>query len=250
MNNGSSLTSLLLLIIPIGVLIYFVKKKKKGSTNTVAKKRRDDDEVWKTLKSYIKKNSEVGKEIIESFVAKRPPVDFIDKSLSKEEITKQKKAIKEKHHLEKEKKKQLKKEGKRFIEAEQKELYVVLFTTRNPKTLVEDKPRAIECQVVNKKVDKKNFEREIIVTRTLEYDEEIKWILPIKEKEEAQFQKEKEKKEKNKAIKSKFKIKKSNDYKNNKKNDSDLNETKETKNINSLAEKNKETTRDDKKNKK
>ncbi|MGL4616827.1 MAG: DUF5385 family protein [Mycoplasmoidaceae bacterium] len=216
MDNGNSLTSLLLLIIPIGVLIYFVQKKKNDSSTTVSKKRRDDDEVWKTLKSYIKKNSEVGKEIIESFVAKRPPVDFIDKSLSKEEIIEQKRALKEKNKLEKEKKKQLKKEGKRYIDPEQKELYVVLFTTRNPKTLVEDKPRAIECQVVNKKVDKKNFEREIVVTKTLDYDEEIKWILPIKEKEEAQFKKEKDKKEKANAIKSKFKFKKSKKDKNKK----------------------------------
>ncbi|MGL5591507.1 MAG: DUF5385 family protein [Mycoplasmoidaceae bacterium] len=239
MDNGSSLTSLLLLIIPIGVLIYFVKKKKNDTTSNVAKKRRDDDEVWKTLKSYIKKNSEVGKEIIESFVAKRPPADFIDKSLSKEEIEKQKKALKEKNNLEKEKKKQLKKEGKRYITPEQKELYVVLFTTRNPKTLVEDKPRAIECQVVNKKIDKKNFEREIVVTRTLDYNEEIKWILPIKEKEEAQFQKEKEKKEKSKAIKSKFKFKKSNDDKNKKKVDSDTKELKE-KSVNNKKSKNKD----------
>lgn len=216
MNNGSSLTSLLLLILPIGLVIYFVQKKKKGSVNTVAKKRRDDDEVWKTLKSYIKKNSEVGKEIIESFVAKRPPNDFIDKSLSKEEILKQRNVLKEKQNLEKEKKKQMKKEGKRYITPEQKELYVVLFTTRNPKTLVEDKPRAIECQVVNKKVNKKDFEREIVVTKTLDYDEEVKWILPIREKEEAQFKKEKEKKEKSKSIKAKFKFKKSNNKNSNK----------------------------------
>ena len=115
MNNGSSLTSLLLLILPIGLVIYFVQKKKKGSVNTVAKKRRDDDEVWKTLKSYIKKNSEVGKEIIESFVAKRPPNDFIDKSLSKEEILKQRNALKEKQNLEKEKKSKWKKKAKDIL---------------------------------------------------------------------------------------------------------------------------------------
>ena len=51
MNNGSSLTSLLLFILPIGLVIYFVQKKKEGSVNTVAQKRRDDDEVWKPLKS-------------------------------------------------------------------------------------------------------------------------------------------------------------------------------------------------------
>ena len=54
-----------------------------------------------------------------------------------------------------------------------------MFTTRNPKNFLEDKPRAIECQVINKKVDKKNFEREIVVTQILNYDEEIKWILPM-----------------------------------------------------------------------
>ena len=92
-----------------------------------------------------------------------------------------------------------------------------MFTSRNPKTLVEDKPRAIECQVVNKKVNKKDFEREIVVTKTLDYDEEVKWILPIREKEEAQFKKEKEKKEKSKSIKAKFKFKKSNNKNSNKK---------------------------------
>ncbi|MGL4647640.1 MAG: DUF5385 family protein [Mycoplasmoidaceae bacterium] len=210
MNNN--LFALMLVIIPIGVFIYFIKKKKGNSEAANAPaKRRDNDEVWKTLKSYIKKNSEYGKEVIESYVAKRPPINHIDKSLPKVEYEKAKKLIKEEALKEKAKRKEFKKQKKRYTAPAQKELYVVLFTTRNPKTLEEDKPRAIECQVINNKIDKKNFEREIIVTRTLNYEEEAKWILPIKEKEEAQFNKDKAKKEKNALrknnLKKKLKIK-------------------------------------------
>nr|WP_229502900.1 DUF5385 family protein [Malacoplasma iowae] len=80
----------------------------------------------------------------------------------------------------------------------ERELYVVLFTTRNAKTLKVDKPRAIECEVKYVKINRKENERKIIILGERNYKEEAEWILPIKEAEEAKLKKELERQEKRK----------------------------------------------------
>lgn len=197
MNN---LFLLMLLVVPIGLVFFWIKKKKKGdsSANTI-KKRREGDEVWKTIKDYIKSNNEAGKEIVESYVAKRPNVNIVDKKLPKEQRKEIEKQLKEKKQKEKEEQKQIKKSGKKLKQKKEKELYVVLFVTRNAKTLVEDSPRAIECEVTNTKISRKETKRQIIVTRECSYEKEAEWILPIKEAEEAKLRKEQAKKKPKKA---------------------------------------------------
>lgn len=55
-----------------------------------------------------------------------------------------------------------------------RELYVVLFSTRNTKTHEVDPPRAIECEVLYKKVDKKTNRRVIeIQDKMLDYKKEM-----------------------------------------------------------------------------
>jgi hypothetical protein len=59
-------------------------------------------------------------------------------------------------------------------------LYVVCFTTKQTKTNVIDKPRAIECEVINTRINKKEYDRKIIINGLLDYDKEMEWIAPIK----------------------------------------------------------------------
>ncbi|MBQ6970243.1 DUF5385 family protein [bacterium] len=52
-------------------------------------------------------------------------------------------------------------------------MFVVVFTTRNVKTLEIDKPRAIEVEVINKKINKNEFDRKILINSLLDYDQEM-----------------------------------------------------------------------------
>ncbi len=191
-----NLMFLLILIIPIILIwMYFKKRKDKRADPDVYRKRREGDEVWKTVKKHIKETDGKGKEVIDSFVAKRPSYDYIDKTLPKEEQLKRKEEIKKIRENEKIKRKECKKNKKKYVPLDTRSLYVVLFTTRNAKTLKEDKPRAIECEVIQEQVDprSKATERRIKINGELNYKKEAQWILPIKQKEEEKFQKEYEK---------------------------------------------------------
>lgn len=203
MNNNLFL--IILIILPIGFMIWWMKKKKSGgSTGGQIKKRHEGDEVWKTIKDFLKSNDEKGKEVVESYVAKRPDPNVINRSLPKAEQKAQKLEIKKRREEEKAKAKQLKKEGKKVPKEKPRELYVVLFVTRNTKTKVEDKPRAIECEVKNVRVpgskSKKDIEKKIIILGERDYKKESAWILPIKTAEETRIKKEYEKQQKIKKI--------------------------------------------------
>lgn len=195
-QNSSPLFVLLLLVVPIGLFFYFMKKKKSKDANKGPTTRHEGDEVWKTVKDFLKNNGDVGKEVVETYVAKRPDENIIDRSLSKEQQRKQKEEIKKRKIELKEKNKQLKKEGKLPKIEKNRELYVVLFTTRNSKTKKTDKPRAIECEVKMIKKNKYDTERKIVILGERNYKKESEWILPIKEAEEAKFKKEIERREK------------------------------------------------------
>jgi hypothetical protein len=54
-----------------------------------------------------------------------------------------------------------------------RDLYVVCFKTKNSKANVENEPRCIECEVVNKKINKKDSSREIVITKELNFDKEM-----------------------------------------------------------------------------
>lgn len=203
MNN--SLFLIILIILPIGFMIWWMKKKKNGSsTGGQIKKRHEGDEVWKTIKDFLKMNEEKGKEVVESYVAKRPDPNVINRSLPKAEQKQQKIEIKKRKEQEKLKAKELKKEGKKLHKEKPRELYVVLFVTRNPKTKIEDKPRAIECEVKNVRVagskSKKDIEKKIIILGERDYEKESAWILPIKNAEETRIKKEYEKQQKIRKI--------------------------------------------------
>lgn len=201
MNNLFLL--LLIVLIPVGIWWWWKKKKNGPSGNGSVQKRREGDEVWKTIKDFLKSNNEKGKEVVESYVAKRPDPNVVDRSLPKDLQKKQKLEIQENKKLEKQKKKELKKEGKTFHKEKPRELYVVLFVTRTSKSNVEDKPRAIECEVKNIRVangKKGQTEKKIIILGERDYETESKWILPIKTAEENKIKKEYAKQQKYKKL--------------------------------------------------
>ncbi|MEF9985011.1 MAG: DUF5385 family protein [Malacoplasma sp.] len=222
---NSSFFSIILLIVPIVLIFLYIKKKKKGNSDEgVFKKRRDGDEVWKTIKRFLKENNEIGKEVVESYVAKRPSLSNIDKSLPKDEQKRIKLELKELEKKVKDEEKRIKKSGKKLKQKKEKEIYVVLFVTRNAKNIkknsnpsieelaienseiINDPPRAIECEVTTVKLNKKETKRDINVLREVPYEIEAKWILPIKEAEEQKLKKEVgKKKEKKKPVKDKEK---------------------------------------------
>lgn len=198
-GGNNNLFLIMLIILPIGLIIFLVMKKKKGN-NTDVKNKEEKDEVWTTIKKFLKQENEKGKEIIDVFTLKRPnPFD-------KSSMTKQQKLdfkIKEKElsKLKQTNIEEYKKEKLRIsIEKKRKprELYVVLFITRNAKTLEVDNPRIIECEILLKKVEKNKTERTIKINGLMNYEDEIKWIKPIKDKEDAIYKKQLEKKEKRK----------------------------------------------------
>jgi hypothetical protein len=62
----------------------------------------------------------------------------------------------------------------------ERDLYVVCFTTKQIKTGKLDQPRAIECEVIQTKISKKEFDRKILINGALDYDKEMEWIAPLK----------------------------------------------------------------------
>ena len=89
----------------------------------------------------------------------------------------------------------------RFTTPKPRDLYVVCFLTRSIKTKEYDQPRAIECEVVNTKISKKEWDRKILINGALNYDEEMEWIAPVRAAEELKTKKadELEKKRKERA---------------------------------------------------
>lgn len=202
-GSSSLLFILLLLVVPIGFFWWWKKKKNGSSSGGSMQKRHEGDEVWKTLKDFLKSKNEKGKEIVESYVAKRPDPNVINRSLPKDQQKKQKLEIKENEKQEKIKKKQLKSEGKKYVKEKPRELYVVLFVTKSSRDNVEDKPRAIECEVKNVRVangKKGQTEKKIIILGERDYETESKWILPIKTAEEEKIKKDYAKQQKYKKL--------------------------------------------------
>ncbi|MDE6473287.1 MAG: DUF5385 domain-containing protein, partial [Ureaplasma sp.] len=169
------------------VLIVFIIKKKKNGGNYQKKQRREEkDEVWATVKKYLKQNNEMGKEVIDTFTVKRPnPYDLT--SMTKEQKIEYKLKQKQLKELKNSNFEQYKKElaiDKINRRKKPKELYVVIFVTRDAKTGVEDEPRAIECEIVMKKIDAKRSQRTIQINGLVDYEKEMKWIKPIKDKQD------------------------------------------------------------------
>ncbi len=88
-------------------------------------------------------------------------------------------------------------------EYKKRSIFVVIFKTRDSKTLLEDESRAIELEIITKSLDNKQ-KREIIVNSEKDYESEIGWITEARKKE---IEREKKLEQKNKIAKEKKEIK-------------------------------------------
>ncbi len=183
--NNSLLLILLVVVAAVGIPWWLKKRKQKQSTQAISS-RRDKDEVWKAIKQYLKDSGDYGKEIVDSYVAKRNPVDYINPNLPACAKNNLKYANKIRQKQISESKKWAKKKGitPDFDTPKERDLYVVCFLTRSIKNKQYDQPRAIECEVVNTKISKKQWDRKILINGALDYDREMEWIAPIRAAEE------------------------------------------------------------------
>jgi hypothetical protein len=168
--NQSFILVLLLIVAAIGIPIY-LKKRKNKATNQVISNRHNKDEVWKTIKQYLKDSNEYGKEIIDSYVAKRNDIDFINPNQAKINKKNKREEIKiRKWQFQQEKRAN---PQVKLLHPKPRDLYVVCFVTKDTHSSLIDQPRAIECEVINKKIDRKNYDRRILINRLLDYDKEM-----------------------------------------------------------------------------
>ena len=176
---------LLLVVAIVGIPWWLKKRKQKQATQTISS-RHDKDEVWKTIKQYLKDSGDYGKEIVDSYVAKRNPIDYINPNLPRISKENKKYANKIRQKQVSQSKKLAKAKGINpdFVIPKERDLYVVCFLTRSIKSKIYDQPRAIECEVVNTKISKKEWDRKILINGVLDYDKEMEWIAPIRAAEE------------------------------------------------------------------
>lgn len=171
-------------------MIFSIKKQKNNKTNFFLSNHKNKDDVWKTIKQFLKRNGEKGKEIVDSYVVKRNHIDMIDPTLSNHEKQNKRAEIR----IRKFKFKTLKLFAKKNnipFEAPKIHLnrYVIVFITKNIKTNFIDDPRCIEIEVVSNKVSKNKYENEIIINSELDYNNEIQWISPYRESEKIKYEK-------------------------------------------------------------
>lgn len=77
--GNNSLLLLILIILPIGLVVFMIyKRKNKGQkdkntkSNNHLKNKQEEDEVWLTIKRFLRESGETGKEVVDSYVVKRP----------------------------------------------------------------------------------------------------------------------------------------------------------------------------------
>ena len=205
-TESTTLTSLMpilfIVVIGVGIFLYSKnKKKKKEEESTFVNKKKDtkNNEPWIITKRYLQDTKEIGKEIIEIYVAKRKdPRDITN--MNKEQKLDHDKKAKELKQLKKINPTEYKikmdeiKNDKKISFPEE---YIILFKTRNAKTKELDKPRAIQCEVVYNRIAKNDTRREVISTLA-NYEEEMIWISPLKEKDDIALKRRNDINEKNK----------------------------------------------------
>lgn len=184
-SGGSSMPGIIIMLIVLvggGIAFFVYMKKKKGKkSNIPISSRQNKDEVWKSIKQFLKDNGEYGQEIVDSFVAKRNAKDYINPNDPKLIRKAKKQAIKEKEKQYKLLAKQAKQKGLPTpTKPKNYELYVVCFTTKDIKTGNLNHPRAIECEVINNKISKKQYDRKIIINGEVNYEKEMEWIGPLR----------------------------------------------------------------------
>lgn len=172
------------------IMFFSIKKQKKDKKNIFLSNHKNKDDVWKTIKQFLKKNNEKGKEIIDSYVVKKNHVDMIDPTLSNHEKKNKRAEIRIRKFKIKTLKLLAKKNNIQFKEPKiHLNRYVIVFITKNIKTNLVDDPRCIEIEVVSNKISKNKYENEIVINSELDYNNEIQWLSPYRESEKIKYEK-------------------------------------------------------------
>lgn len=196
----------LILVVIVGIAIYAWYKKRKASkeANPFLSSRKNKDEVWKTIKQFLRDNNEQGKEILDSYVCKRDHVDAVNPNGSYLYKKNKNYELKIRKWQRKQLNKELKSKGKKELKAPRaRDLFVVVFQTRDSKTGKKDAPRCFECEVINTKISKKEYDRKIVINKQLDYDTEMEWIAPVRMAEAAKNAAMEKKMEKQRAAQAK-----------------------------------------------
>ncbi|MDR0545794.1 MAG: DUF5385 family protein [Mycoplasmataceae bacterium] len=175
---GSYLPIIIIIALAVIVIPIWLKKRKSKHTSIPISAHKNKDEVWKAVKQYLRDVNENGKEIVDCYVAKRNDVNHINTNTSMYLRAKKHEEIKIRKWQQKQK--LLASNNPHKIKQKDRDLYVVCFTTREAKSKQVDLPRAIECEVVNTKINRKTYDRKILINGILNYDKEMEWIAPIK----------------------------------------------------------------------
>ena len=171
-------------IIAVALFMIFRKRKNSDSQNILNNRANKKDEVWRTIKSFLKSNNEYGKEIVSSFVAKRPCV--FNKSATKKKFYQEIKASIRAQNMNR---KQARIFTKKMRKEQLRELYCILFITRDAKTKLIDHQRIIEAEVKYIFVKKNERKRDIKINGLVDFKKNFEWMKPLKEKEDKQLQK-------------------------------------------------------------
>lgn len=183
---GGIMPLILLVIVGIAIFAWWKKRKANREANPFLSSRKNKDEVWKTIKQFLKDNGEQGKEIVDSYVCKRDHIDAISPNGSYLYKKNKNFELKIRKWQRKEQNKILKAQGKKELEAPKaRDLFVVVFETRDSKTGIKDAPRCFECEVVNRRISKKEYDRKILINRELDYNTEMEWMAPVRYSEAA-----------------------------------------------------------------
>ncbi|MDC4163107.1 DUF5385 domain-containing protein [Mycoplasma sp. T363T] len=187
--NSNFILIVLLVVVPIGFISYFIYKRKKttGSGEFVGRTKDERrNEVWKTVKKYLQDNDMYGREIMYTFVAKRPSAND-DKKLHKQFKEETKKYLLEHKLSKKDKKAYLKSRSKEMA----RERYCIYFQTKDAKTQSVFDPEIIEAEVLTLPPKKRGDapERKIQINGLQDFKKEFAWIEPLKNKEDARLKK-------------------------------------------------------------
>jgi hypothetical protein len=120
---------------------------------------------------YIREHDDSNKrgEIANHYVVRRNDVNYVNPNLSS--YWKKRKRAEVKIRLEQEKNQTV---------PPKNDTYVVCYQTRDVKTKQYNPPKAFECEVRTIRLNKKESQQKVVITRSLNFDKEMEWIAPIR----------------------------------------------------------------------
>ncbi len=187
MSTGFILILVIIIVVAAVAIPSSIKKRRAESKKTLVTSHHNKDEVWKATKQFLKDEKLYGNEIVDSYVAKRNNIDYINPNSCKLNHQSLHYANKIREYQYQQAKLKAKKENSnvKFTRPPMRDVYVVCFLTRDTKTKKLNPPQAIECEVITKKIDRKTQDRKILINGEMNFDKEMEWIAPLRNAETA-----------------------------------------------------------------